>query len=297
MSVVKRRKMSGEEKRQYAGLAFLSPWIVGAIVFFIIPLVSAIVFVFCDVSFSKDGLVATFCGLDNIKDVYFVRAYPIQCISGALGTTIVNVVVVTLLSFFLAVLLNQTFKGRDVFRTIFAIPIVVASGMLLNVFKSDLSATSMMEEATTIFQGTGMEEILMSFGLSAELITSFVGIVNSALDLIWKSGVQTLLFLSGMQSIPAYLYEVSDIDGATAWQKFWKVTVPLTTPYLIINAIYTIVDSTTYYSNPVMKEVGWKFDELQFGYCNALSFGYCITTVILVAIVYKILAKRAIYLD
>ena len=297
MNVKKRRKMSTEEKRQYAGIAFLAPWIVGVTMFFLIPLLSAIVYIFCDITFSKDGLVATFCGLDNIREVYMTRAYPIQCIASALGTTIINLIVVTLLSFFLAVLLNQKFKGRAMFRTIFAIPIVVASGMLLNVFKSDLSAASMMEEATTIFQGTGIEEILLSFGLSADIIEGFVSIVNKALDLVWRCGVQTLLFLSGMQSIPPYLNEVCDIDGATAWQKFWKVTVPLTTPYLIVNAIYTIVDSATYYSNPVMREVGWKFDALEFGYCNALSFGYCITTVILVALVYKILAKRVIYLD
>ena len=100
-----------------------------------------------------------------------------------------------------------------------------------------------------------------------------------------------------MQSIPAYLNEVCDIDGATAWQKFWKITFPLITPFLIVNAIYTIVDSSTYYNNPVMKEVGWKFDDLEFGYCNALSFGYFIVTIIFVAAVYKLLSRKVVYLD
>ena len=297
MNQKRRRKMSAEDRRQYVGLAFLTPWLIGVTVFFLIPLVSAIVYVFCDIKFSSEGIVATFCGLDNIRDVYMTRVQPIQCIAKALGNTLVDLVVITLLSFFLAVLLNMQFKGRAVFRTIFSMPVIVASGALLQLFKADLSASSMLEEATTIFQGTGIEEILISFGLSADLIQSFVGVINTALDLIWRCGVQTLLFLAGMQSIPGYLNEVCDLDGATAWQKFWKVTVPLTTPYLIINVVYTIVDSATYYDNPVMQEVGWKFDALEFGYCNALSFGYCITTLIMVAIVYKFLSKRVVYLD
>lgn len=297
MNHKKRRRMSTEEKRQYVGLAFLSPWLIGVTIFFLIPLVSSVGYIFCDIKFSSEGLVATFCGLDNIKDVYLTRAYPIQCIAEAIGSTLVNLVVITLLSFFLAVLLNMQFKGRTVFRTVFSLPVIVASGALLQLFRADLSASSLMEEATTIFQGTGMEEILLSFGLSADLIESFIGVINTALDLIWRCGVQTLLFLSGMQSIPSYLSEVCDLDGATAWQKFWKVTVPLTTPYLIINVVYTIVDSATYYDNPVMQEVGWKFDALEFGYCNALSFGYCITTVIMVALIYKFLSKRVVYLD
>lgn len=297
MNQKSRKKMSVEDRRQYVGLAFLTPWLIGVTIFFLVPLVSAIVYVFCDIKFSSEGIVATFCGLDNIRDVYMTRAYPIQCIARSLGNTLVDLIVITLLSFFLAVLLNMQFKGRAVFRTIFSMPVIVASGALLQLFKADLSASSMLEEATTIFQGTGIEEILISFGLSADLIASFVGVINTALDLIWRCGVQTLLFLAGMQSIPGYLNEVCDLDGATAWQKFWKVTVPLTTPYLIINVVYTIVDSATYYDNLVMREVGWKFDALEFGYCNALSFGYCLTTLIMVAIVYKFLSKRVVYLD
>lgn len=289
--------MPFEQRRQYIGLAFLSPWIIGVTVFFLIPLTTSFIYIFCDIKFSNNGLIASFCGLDNIKEVYMTRAYPIQCITGAIGNTIVDLLVVTMLSLFLAVLLNQSFVGRALARTVFAIPIIVASGTLLQLFRADLSASSMMEESATIFQGTGIQEILMSFGIGNDFIESFVGLINSALDLIWRSGVQTLLFLSGMQSIPTYLNEVSDIDGATAWQKFWKITFPLITPFMIINAIYTIVDSSTYYNNPVMNEVGWKFNDLKFGYCNALSFGYFIATILLVTIVYKLLSRKVVYLD
>ena len=237
MSQRKRGRMSREEKRQYIGLAFLSPWLIGVTLFFVIPLITAIIYVFCDIKFSNQGLVATFSGLDNIREVYFTRAYPIQCITRSLGNTFVDLIIVILLSFLLAVLLNMQFKGRAIFRTVFSIPLIVATGSSLRVFKADLTAASMLEEATTVFQGTGIEEILMSFGLTPEIIEGFVSVINTALDVIWKCGVQTLLFLSGMQSIPTYLNEVCDIDGATAWQKFWKVTVPLSTPYLIINVV------------------------------------------------------------
>ncbi len=293
----KRTRLPFEQRRQYYGLGFLAPWIIGAAVFFVFPLISAVYLVFCDVTFSSNGMVTKFTGLENIRTVFLTQAYPIQWIADSIGTTLINLVLITVMSLFIAVLLNQEFKGRAVARTVFAIPIIVASGALMQLFKSDLSASSMMDEATTIFQGTGLEQILVSFGLGEEFITTFVGLVNNALDIIWRCGVQTLLFLSGMQSIPTYLNEVSDIDGATAWQKFWKITFPLITPFLIINAVYTIVDSSTYYDNAVMKEVGWKFDALKLGYCNTLSFGYCIVVLIMVFVVYKILSKRVVYLD
>ncbi len=290
-------RMPFEQRRQYYGLGFMAPWLIGVSVFFIYPFLSAFYLTFCDISFSNEGLITEFSGLDNIKNVYVTQSYPIQCITKALGRSVVNLVVITLLSLFIAVLLNQNFKGRGVARTVFAIPVIVASGTLMMLFKSDLSASSMMEEASTIFNGTGMEQILLSFGLSSDLIEGFVGLINTALDLIWRCGVQILLFLSGMQSIPAYLNEVSDIDGATAWQKFWKITFPLITPIMLINAVYTLVEASSYYDNPVMKEIGWRFDELKFGYCNALGMGYCIVTLILIAIVYKIIARRTVYFD
>jgi len=293
----KLHKMPYEQRRQYAGLAFMSPWLIGVSVFFLYPFLSAIYLTFCDITFSDKGMVATFSGLSNIKTVYLSQTYPIQCIIIAAGDAILNLVLVTMLSLFIAVLLNQNFKGRGIARTVFAIPVIVASGTLMALFKVDYSASSMMEEASTIFNGTGMEQILMSFGLSSETIESFVSLINTALDLIWRCGVQILLFLSGMQSIPSYLNEVSDIDGATAWQKFWKITFPLITPMLMINAVYTLVESSTYYDNPVMKEVGWKFNDLKFGYCNAMGMGYCIVVLVIIAVVYKLIAKRTVYLD
>lgn len=294
---IRKSRLPFEQRRQYFGLCFLAPWILGVTLFFLWPLLSSAYLVFCDVSFSEKGMLAEFTGLKNIRTVYFTQAYPIQCIVGSTGKTLVNLLLITVLSLFIACLLNQQFKGRSIARTLFAIPIIVASGALMQLFKSDLSASSMMEEATTIFQGTGLQEILVSFGLGEDFITSFVSLINNALDIIWRCGVQILLFLSGMQSIPSYLSEVSDIDGATAWQKFWKITFPLITPFLIINAVYTIVDSSTYYDNAVMREVGWKFDALQFGYCNTLSFGYCLVVLLMVWIVYKLLSRRVVYLD
>lgn len=291
------KRLPYEQRHQYAGIAFMAPWIVGVTVFFLYPFIASFYLTFCDISFSGEGMITKFSGLANIKTVYMTQAYPIQCIAEAVGSAVLDLVVITFLSLFIAVLLNQKFKGRALARTVFAIPVIVASGTLMALFKSDLSASSMMEEASTIFNGTGMEQILISFGLSTDTIEAFVGLINTALDLIWRCGVQILLFLSGMQSIPTYLNEVSDIDGATAWQKFWKITFPLITPMILINAVYTLVESSTYYNNPVMKEIGWKFDGLKFGYCNALGMGYCLIMLIIIAVVYKIISARTVYLD
>ena len=301
MNKRKQKKLSLTYERRNAvwGLLFLAPWIVGTLLFFLWPVIDAFMLVFCDVSFSPEGMIREFVGVENIKNVFFRDVYPLQCIERSLREIALNLVVVMALSILIALLLNQSFLGRAFARTAFALPVIVGTGILIKIFKGDLfvQSSDVTQAAGTVFQGDAIRQMLLQADISTKLVDTIVGVVNNIVDILWKCGVEILLFLSGLQAIPSYLYEVCDIDGATSWQKFWLITFPLMTPFIMLNAIYIIIDSATYYSNAVMKEVGWKFDALMYGYSNTLAFAYCIIIGIIVAIVGGLLARRVTYLD
>jgi ABC-type sugar transport system permease subunit len=298
---IKNKKLSlnYESRNTLWGVMFLLPWIVGTLLFFVYPVIESFVLVFCDVKFEPSGMVRKFTGLQNIKNVFFRDVYPLQCIVNALKDIGLNLVIVMAISILIALLLNQKFKGRGFARTAFALPVIIGTGILIKIFKGDLfvQSSDISGAASTVFQGDAISQILLQAGLPLNIIESIVGVVNGVVDLIWKCGVEILLFLSGLQAIPSYLYEVCEIDGASAWQKFWLITFPLMTPFILLNAIYIIIDSATYYDNNVMLEVGWKFDALMYGYANTLSFTYCIIVGIIVAIVGGLISRRVTYLD
>ena len=121
--------------------------------------------------------------------------------------------------------------------------------------------------------------------------------VNMIVDMLWKSGVQIIVFLAGLQSIPTSFYEVCDIEGATSWQKFWRVTFPVMMPFVFLNIIYTIIDSFTYYSNPIMEQILTYFNNLQYSLSNALAFAYFIVIIVITGIIAKLLSGHIVYTE
>lgn len=262
-------------------------------------MIQAIWLVFCDVSFDKNGLVTEFTGFENFKNVFLKNVWPLQCIAHSLKGIAIDLAVVLAVSVLLALLLNQKFKGRAFVRTAFALPVIIGTGILIKVFKADLfiQSSAMTDGAGTVFQGDALQQILIQAGLPQNFIESVVGIVSDVVDIIWKCGVEILLLLSGLQAIPTYLYEACNIDGATSWQKFWLITFPLMTPFILLCTVYIIIDSATYYDNWVMAEIGYKFDALQYGYANTMALAYCIVIGLVIAAAVALISKRVTYMD
>lgn len=289
------RKLTLAGRQSVSGLLFISPWLIGVVVFFLVPFISTFTYMFGRVSVSSGGVEFTFTGLENIKEVFFRDPENGRMILENLGTSIGSVLLVLVFSLFAALLLNQDFHGRALVRALFALPIIVSSGVLLMVFKEDLFAQSMMSEPGTIFQSSALEEVLTNMGMSYKVVTFITDFVDNIMDIIWKAGVQILLFLAGLQAVPRTLYEVSAVEGATAWQTFWKITFPLLTPYIVLNAVYSIIDSFTFYDNPVMEKVTELFTDMSYGTASALSIAYFLLIFLLTAVVLLISSRRAFY--
>jgi ABC-type sugar transport system permease subunit len=113
----------------------------------------------------------------------------------------------------------------------------------------DGSQTSAANQIVSVMD---IERLFSSMKMGKELVTVVVSIVNQIYDIVNRSGVQMLIFLAGLQSISPAIYEACRIDGCTAWETFWKITFPMISPMILVNGVYTIIDSFTTNSNSVM---------------------------------------------
>ena len=206
--------------------------------------------------------------------------------------------------------LNQDMLGRALFRAIYFVPVIIATGLMDTINAADI-ATDMADSATSgSTSGTGQEGstgagdlfnamdlavILQYLPVGNSLVQYVVDLVNSVFNIINYSGVQMLIFLAGLQSISPAIYEACQIEGATAWETFWKVTFPMISPMILVNAFYTVIDSFTRESSAVMSYIngytGTGYQSMQ----TAMSWIYFLIVFLVIAIVGGILSAFVFY--
>jgi len=289
-----------KNKDAAAGLLFSAPWLFGTLFFFVRPLVLVFKYAFNEVSFPDGGGIAyDFVGWDSFKAVFtqdttFVRSF-FESIAGIFS----NAIFIIFFSIFVALILKSKFKGRTIVRAIFFLPVIIATGPVLDIINSDSIARLLMsgERATTMFQTTSMETILMQMGLPEIVTTTFTAVVSGIFNLSWKSGIQILLFLAGLQTIPAHLYEAANVEGASSWEKFWRITFPMLTPIILLNTVYTVIDGFTDYQNVITRMIVDHTQNLKLSYGAALGTTYFLTVFIIVLVIYLIINRRTFYLE
>ncbi len=292
-----RSSMTLQKKRSLTGLVFTVPWIIGLLYFFFVPLIKSVIYSFSSIDMGKGGFETSWIGLRNYKVMFVEDPDNLRMIISSIGNVLVTVIVVVVFSMFVAIILNQKFFGRSAARVVFALPIIISSGVIIvllqeNVLQQNMGST---ETATTIFQGNGVLDFLRNVGVPENIVGFFEGLVNNVFDMVWRSGMQIILFLSALQSIPSSSYEAAKIEGATAWESFWFVTFPMVSPFLLVNIIYTIIDTFTDSTNDVMREIFNLVSTIEYERAAALSMAYFILVLAVVGLVYFIMKSRIDY--
>ena len=287
-----------ERKRTLAGWLFVAPWIIGALMFFIQPLVQSVIFSFCERDPSSDGglNMVPLAGnaFQNYLDAFLKDPDFLWYFKDALTNMLYSVPAIIVFSLFIAILLSRPFKGRTFMRAIFFLPVIITSGIVIDIMQgsmANLSNNSGME-TSNIFDNAMLIDLLLNSGLPRTLVDYLSNIVNGIIDLVWKSGVQILIFMSGILSIPRSYYEVGTVEGATGWEAFWKITFPMIIPHMMINLIYTSVDLLASYDNKVMRYiVDTIYTKVLFGYGSALSWLYFLSVFLFVGLLFLIISR------
>ena len=263
----KRRKIASLDKRKArAGWFFVLPFLIGFVCVYLPIITDSVWLAFNELTILPEGYVLTFVGLENFSDALTKDPQFVQVLLSGLGELAFQVPAILLFSLFMAVLLNQKMAGRAAFRAIFFLPVILATGIMESIEISNILGSSLGDSAG-IDDGSGgsasggivsaldIEALFANMKVGTELVGYVVGIINDIYSIVNRSGVQMLIFLAGLQSISPAIYEACKIDGATGWETFWKITFPMISPMILVNAVYTIIDAFTTESNSVMSYI------------------------------------------
>ena len=308
----KRKKIASLDKRKArAGWVFVLPFIIGFVVIYLPIIIDSIRFSFVETSISKTGgQILTPVGWANYQTALFEDSGFVQTLLKGLQNMVLDIPMILIFSLFMAVLLNQKMAGRAVFRAIFFIPVILSTG-LMEVVESKASAMNdYMGDSSGIDDGSGgsaADEIVSAMDFQAlfsgmvvgqGLVDYVVQAINNIFAIVNRSGVQMLIFLAGLQSISPAIYESVQIDGASAWETFWKITFPMISPMILVNAVYTIIDSFTTDSNVVMSYIEGIYNSPNRGgpvVASAMSWMYFLVVIAMIAIVAALLSAYTFY--
>lgn len=282
-------------KESLSARIFLIPFYLGFLLFSLKPLIETFIMIFNEVGFVYGGYEMKYVGLENLNQIFNVDPDFLFNLFTSVGNMLWQVPSILFISLFLAVILNSKFRGRGLARSIFFLPVIVVTGVIVLIIQNDVVASAALQGGVVsggeIEYNVGIERLLIDAGLSAKVVTFFTTLANSMFNLLWRSGIQIVLFLAALQSIPASLYEASSVEGATKIDDFFKITLPMTIPIMIINAVYTIVDGFTDATNSAMNQVMVAVDGLKYGIGAAMSWSYFLLIGVFIAIVMFIFAK------
>lgn len=261
----RRRVASLNKKRARAGYWFVMPFILGFVIVYLPIVYQSILFSFTEIHQVTNGFQLEWVGLYNYQEALFVDPSYVQTLTAGITQLFLDIPCILIFSLFMAVLLNQKMVGRAAFRAIFFVPVILSTGLVAQIDVGNQLLSYMSDTSESINtgagSGSGVTEIVSAMDLSylfssmkvgTELVDYVIQMINNIYNIVNRSGVQMLIFLAGLQSISPDIYESCSIEGASAWETFWKITFPMISPMILVNLVYTIIDAFTASTNTVM---------------------------------------------
>ena len=301
----KRKVASLDKKKARAGWVFVLPFVIGFLLVYLPIIWNSIFMSFHSLHIvTGGGYTLEFVGLENYSDALFEDPLFVQTLITGMKELLFDVPAILIFSLFMAVLLNQKMAGRAVFRAIFFIPVILSTGIMESIEGQNILGTMMegsdsidgseQSAASEIVSVMDIERLFYSMKIGKELVEYVVKMINEIYDIVNRSGVQMLIFLAGLQSISPAIYEACRIDGCTAWETFWKITFPMISPMILVNTIYTVIDSFTSADNQVMTYISNYYDKSTV-VSSAMAWIYFVIVIVIVLIVTAIVGAYTFY--
>ena|SRR5690554_6011394 len=284
---MKSKRISLKQREHLLGYSFLSPWIIGFLVFAIYPILYSLYLSLNEVKISAEGMSLTYIGFKNFQRAFVFDRVMVLDLVNFLKDALVMIIVINVFALIFALILNLNIKGRNFFRTIFFLPVVIVSGPMIN---------ELVEQNILVLPGIADFRVIEMFSeifghRFGELI---VNIFSRLIYMFWFSGVQIIIFLAVLQKLDKEIYEAAEIDGASPWESFWKLTLPTLKPIFLINIIYTFIMLATFSENKVIIDIKDAIVDVHegYGYASSLAWIYFITLVLVVLGIFLIFSIR-----
>jgi ABC-type sugar transport system permease subunit len=294
-----------EGKDAVAGYLFILPFLIGLLAFMFYPILQSLFMVFSEVKIdtARFKFSMTFTGLDNLYRVFFIDPEFNRLLVEEIGRMVLIVPAVIIFSLFVALILNQQFKGRGFVRAVFFLPVILSSGVMVGLETNNSLLSSMaavIQESNSMKSSvTGvLEDILVADGAASDFMGYIFDIVNQIYNIAMSSGIQIIIFLSALQTIPVSMFEAAKIEGATAWECFWKITFPMVSSLIFVNVVYSVVDYFIRTDNAVMNKIrATLMQRLEYGFSTAMAWVYFLLVIIIIGLVSAIISKRVYYYE
>jgi len=298
----KRRLSALDRHKARTGRIVVYFWLLGFLLFVANPIIQSLRYAFSGVEITRGNVRLIPLGFSNFIRAFTLDAEFVPLLIDSMLVIIIDVLLVTFFSLFVAVMLNRQFRGRALLRAIFFLPVIITSGALVYVMQSDVSAQfagAAGQQGMPMLQTIDFKSMLLTLTNNNPAVSVLTNAIDRVYQIIWKSGVQILLFIAGLQAIPPSLYEAAKVEGATGWEIFWQITLPMISPIIVINLVYTIVDSFTDYNNTLLRYIqNVAFGTtLDFGYSAALAWIYFALISLLLVFSVGLLSRKVFYMN
>ena len=278
---------SGLQKRKVlVGYSFIAPWIIGISIFFLFPVVFSLLFSFSDI-INPATFSIKIVGFENYVNAFVLDAKFLPYFLESIRDTVINLVLILFFSFFVAIAINRKIRFRSFFRVVFFLPVILGTGYILEqILGENLQEQSINVVRELLFT----EEVVRS--LPAEFLEMVQELLNRITVVLWNSGVQILLFLTGLQGVSPSIYEAARVDAAGEWEQFWLITLPLMAPMILLTIVFTIVSNFTNSSNMVLSYIlESAFEKNNLELSSAMGWVYFLFIILFVGVVFMLMRK------
>ncbi len=307
----KRKPRNLRRRNAIAGYLFISPFIIGFLLFLVKPMIESFQMslskVIIAASQKEGGTGFIMERITTWKDSNYYRAFFYDPdyknrLVDSLKNMAIQVPAILVFSFFIALILNQEFKGRGFVRAIFFLPVILSSGVIVGLEYNNTLMSGMKDIIAESGEGfsitASLETILRTTGIGGKILEPVFKIIEGVYDVALASGIQIVIFISGLQTVSTSMYEAAKIEGCTAWESFWKITFPLVSSMILVNLVYTTVDFLMRTDNQVMDLITLKVNpQMEYGLSAAMAWSYFGIVAAVLGILAAIISKKVYYYE
>lgn len=298
-----KNKLAGLQRRKaISGYFFIAPFLIGFFAFMVRPLLHSLYMSFCKVGLGEGAFKMDWVSLENFRYIFQVDPNYTRLLVEDVAKLFIYAVAIMVFSFFVALILNQKFKGRALVRAVFFLPVILASGVMLeleskNTLMQNIQQT-VADAGNTVSITATLQDILRTAGVGVRAYEKLFEVMDNIYDIAIASGIQIIIFLSGLQTISTNMYEAADIEGCTKWESLWKITFPMISSLFLVNWIYTVIDFCMRSDSKLLERITDTMRvNLEYGRASAMSWIYFLVVIAIVGITSLIISRRVYYYE